>query len=64
MERFQTLLDLSHGLCLQKRCFSEFKWTKKISANVKKKKEFCLSYNLFAMYGIGNVILYLCRLLA
>lgn len=38
MERFQTLLDLSHGLCLQKLCFSEFKWTKKISANVKKKK--------------------------
>lgn len=38
MERFQTLLDLSHRLCLQKLCFSEFKWTKKIAANVKKKK--------------------------
>lgn len=62
MERFQILLDLSHEHCLQKlSVFQSSSGPRRFLLMLK--REFCLSYNLFAMYGNGNVILYLCRLL-
>lgn len=58
MERFQTLLDLSHEHCLQKlSVFQSSSGPRRFLLMLK--REFCLSYSLFAMYGNGNVILYL-----